>query len=95
MDNTTGSKHGLRFWHDMVNYGPKKSPKTVTFTDALFFFYISPWDLSTFSAERVPSQTPKKALFHPKSHSKGPKHALANVLTIETPDMHISSEHER
>ena len=43
------SKHGLLFWHHMVNYGPKKRPKTDFFPDALFLHF--PWSLPTFSVE--------------------------------------------
>ena len=84
--NTMGklSKHGLRFWHDMVNHGHKIGPKTAIFADALFF-YMFP----TF-CQRFPTRGPipnahKKALFHQRSYSKGPNHAMEQVLTNETP----------
>ena len=68
---------------DMVNYGPKKSPKTTIFPDALFLHF--PWDLPTFFRHGVPFHTPQKALFHKKSYSKSPNHASEKVLTNETP----------
>ena len=44
-------------------------------------FYISPWDLPTFSGRA------KNASFGPRSYSKGPDHAFQHVLTTETPCM--------
>ena len=47
-------------------------------------FYVSPGICRRFWTE-VLTQTPKNAVFHPRSYSKGPNHALEKVLTKETP----------
>ena len=77
------SKHGPRFWHDVVNHGLQKSEKTAIFLDALFLQF--PQDLLKFSdmgsySKRpkrhwgpIPN-TPKKALFF----TRGP---VPKVLT--------------
>ena len=51
-------------------------------------FYVSPGICRRFSPQ-VLFQTPKKALFRPRSYSKGPNHALEKVLTNETPGIHV------
>ena len=61
----------------------KKGPKTVIFSNALFFHF--PWDLPTFSAESSITNAQKRLFLGPKSYSKGPNHALEKVLTSETP----------
>ena len=68
----------LFFWHDMVD--PKKVqnwPFCPTHC-----FYVSPGICRRFWTE---TQTPKNAVFRPRSYSKGPNHALEKVLTKETP----------
>ena len=47
-------------------------------------FYVSPGICRRFWPE-VLTQTPKNAVFRPRSYSKGPNHALEKVLTKETP----------
>ena len=47
-------------------------------------FYVSPGICRRFWTE-VLTQTPKNAVFRPRSYSKGPNHALEKVLTKETP----------
>ena len=59
----TLSKHGLRFWHGMAIQGPKKGPKLVIFTNALFLRF--PWDLPTILA-RGPNPNAQKRRFLPK-----------------------------
>ena len=49
-------------------------------------FYVSPGICRRFWTE-VLTQTPKNAVFRPRSYSKGPNHALEKVLTKETPGM--------
>ena len=51
-------------------------------------FYTSPGICRRFWPE-VLTQTPKNAVFYPRSYSKGPNHALEKVLTNETPGMHL------
>ena len=85
MQETMGnvSKHGPRFWHDMVNHLLQKRPKTAIFPDALFLQF--PQDLLTFSDMGSCSKRLKRHFFHQKSCSKGPNHALEKVFTNETP----------
>ena len=47
-------------------------------------FHVFPGISRRFWPE-VLTQTPQNAVFHPKSYSKGPNHALEKVLTKETP----------
>ena len=47
-------------------------------------FYTFPGICRRFWPE-VLTQTPKNAVFRPRSYSKGPNHALEKVLTKETP----------
>ena len=47
-------------------------------------FYVFPGICRRFWPE-VLTQTPKNAVFRPRSYSKGPNHALEKVLTKETP----------
>ena len=65
---------------------PSVDPKTVR--KRPFFpthcFYTSPGICRRFWPE-VLTQTPKNAVFQPRSYSKGPNHALEKVLTKETP----------
>ena len=49
-------------------------------------FYVFPGICRRFWPE-VLTQTPKNAVFRPRSYSKGPNHALEKVLTKETPCM--------
>ena len=51
----------------------KKRPKTVIFPT--HYFCVSPVISRRFRS-KVLSQTPNKALFYPRSHAKGPNHAL-------------------
>ena len=68
----------------MVIRGPEKGPKLAFFPTHCF--YTSPGICRRFWTE-VLTQTPKNAVFHPRSYSKGPNHALEKVLTKETPGM--------
>ena len=65
---------------------PSKDRKTIQ--KRSFFpthcFYTSPGICRRFRP-KVLSQTPKNAVFDPRSYSKGPNHALKKVLTNETP----------
>ena len=82
------SKHGLRFWHDMVNCKPRKRPKTATFPDTLFL-HFSHGFVDDFGRRSFPKRpnAPKRHFFYPRSCSKGPDHVLAKVQTSETPDV--------
>ena len=79
------SKHGHRFWHDMVNHGLQKGLRMAFFPDALFLQL--PQDLLTFSHMGSHSERPKKALFHQRSYSESPGRASGKVFTNETPCM--------
>ena len=78
------SKHGLLFWHDMVNHGPKKKVRKRSSFPAHCFLHF-PWDLPTFSAEGPIPNDQKKHLFTRSPNPKGPDHVLEKVLTNETP----------
>ena len=51
-------------------------------------FHISPGIGRRFRP-KVLFQTPQKALFYPRSCSKGPSHALEKVLSSETPNIFV------
>ena len=82
------STHGLRFlarygqpWTLLPSPPQKKGPKTVIFPTHVFWgIYRHFPDMGSYS-KRHP-----KGIFHQRSHSKGPDHALEEVLTSETPD---------
>ena len=75
------SKQGLRFWHDKVNHGPQKGPKTDIFARRIVF---------TLSCMGSDSKRPKR---HLCTGSPVPKvltmHALEKVLTNETPSIEL------
>ena len=59
----------------------KKVRKRPVFPTHCFLHF--PWDLPTIFARGPIPKRPKKALFCPRSYSKGPNHALEKVLTNE------------
>ena len=66
-------------WPSMDRKKVRKRPCSPTHC-----FYVSPGICRRFRP-KVLSQTPKNAVFDPRSQSKGPNHALKKVLTNETP----------
>ena len=80
------TKHGLIFGTIWPSVDPKKVqnwPFSPTHC-----FYVSPGICRRFWPE-VLTQTPKNAVFRPRSYSKGPNHALEKVLTKETPGIYL------
>ena len=72
----------------MANHGPKKTSEngrsfspTHCLCNTLGIYRRFP--------PRVIFQTPRKALFHPRSRSKSPNHAMEKVLTNETPGISL------
>ena len=85
----TLSKHGLRFWHDMVNHGPSKRSENGHFPRRIVFTL-------TFSDNRFYSKRPKRHFFTggpvPKvlivrwKRSQPPKHTVpsgSQILGVE------------
>ena len=67
----------------LARYGPPRTQqwfKNGHFSQRIVF-YTFPGICRRFRPE-VLSQTPKNGLFGPRSHSKGPNHALEKVLTM-------------
>ena len=76
------TKHGLFFgtvWPSKDRKKVQNWPFSPTHC-----FYVFPGICRRFWPE-VLTQTPKNAVFRPRSYSKGPNHALEKVLTKETP----------
>ena len=85
--NTRNIGENVKTWSpSLARYGHPRTEKKVQ--NWSFFpthcFYVFPGICRRFWPE-VLTQTPKNAVFRPRSYPKGPNHALEKVLTKETP----------
>ena len=75
----------------LARYGhprTEKRSKIGHFSQRIVFTF--PLGFADDFGPKVLSQTPKNAVFRPRSYSKGPNHALEKVLTKETPGIDYS-----